>query len=158
MTQQNVHAYALDGDNIRHGLNSDLTFTEKDRSENIRRIAEVARLFADSGTVTLASFISPFASDRAVARRIHEKDGLVFIECFVDTSLEICERRDVKGLYKKARAGKISGFTGIDQEYEKPQDPDLVLHAGVESIEECVQKVINMLVRKVCCCDNLGER
>lgn len=149
LIRHNIHAYALDGDNIRYGLNCDLGFTEKDRSENIRRIAEVARLFADSGTITLASFISPFARDRNRARQIHEKDGISFIECFVNTPLEICEKRDIKGLYKKARAGEIKGFTGVNQEYERPQNPDLVLEAGVESIDQCVQKVIDLLVKMV---------
>lgn len=139
----------MDGDNIRSGLNSDLEFSKEDRKENIRRIAEVARLFADSGTITLASFISPFSEDRLKAREIHEKDDLIFIECFVDTPLEICEQRDIKGLYKKARAGEIKGFTGINQNYEQPLKPDLVLKAGEETIDQCVQKVIDLLIKRV---------
>lgn len=130
-------------------MNSDLEFSKEDRKENIRRIAEVARLFADSGTITLASFISPFSEDRLKAREIHEKDDLVFIECFVDTPLEICEQRDIKGLYKKARAGEIKGFTGINQKYERPLKPDLVLKAGEETIDQCVQKVIDLLIKRV---------
>lgn len=139
----------MDGDNIRYGLNSDLGFSEQDRSENIRRIAEVARLFADSGTITLASFISPFSKDREKAREIHEKDSLAFIECFVDTPLEVCERRDIKGLYKKARAGQIQGFTGINQDYERPKNPDLILKASEDTIEQCVLKVIDLLIKRV---------
>lgn len=150
LTQHHIHSYALDGDNIRHGLNRDLKFTQQDRSENIRRIAEVARLFADSGTITLASCISPFESDRRKARDIHERAGLTFIECYVATPLEVCKQRDTKGLYQKADRGEISGFTGIDQAYEPPTNPDLVLHAHLLTIEECVDKVINILVLKVC--------
>ena len=149
LIRHNIHAYALDGDNIRHGLNADLRFSKEDRKENIRRIAEVSRLFADSGTITLASFISPFSEDRQLAREIHEKDGLAFIECFVDTPLEVCEQRDVKGLYKKARAGEIKVFTGINQEYERPEHPDLVLRTHTEKLEQCVQKVIDLLIKKV---------
>lgn len=149
LTRHQIHAYALDGDNIRYGLNSDLGFSEKDRGENIRRIAEVARLFADSGTITLASFISPFSKDRKKAREIHEKDSIVFIECFVDTPLDVCEQRDVKGLYKKARAGEIKGFTGINQDYERPENPDLVLKASEDTIDQCVQKVIDLLIKRV---------
>ncbi|XP_046914783.2 3'-phosphoadenosine 5'-phosphosulfate synthase [Dermatophagoides farinae] len=148
LTRHQIHAYALDGDNIRYGLNSDLGFSEQDRSENIRRIAEVARLFADSGTITLASFISPFSKDREKARQIHEKDSLAFIECFVDTPLEVCERRDIKGLYKKARAGQIQGFTGINQDYERPKNPDLILKASEDTIEQCVLKVIDLLIKR----------
>lgn len=149
LTQHKIHSYALDGDNVRHGLNSDLKFSEQDRSENIRRIAEVARLFADSGTITLASCISPFASDRLRARQIHEQAGLTFIECFVATPLEVCKRRDTKGLYEKANKGEISGFTGIDQAYEPPEKPDLVLNTDELTIEECVHKVIDILIQKV---------
>lgn len=149
LIRNNIHAYALDGDNIRHGLNADLGFSKIDRKENIRRIAEVSRLFSDSGTITLASFISPFAEDRELARKIHEDADLIFIECFVDTPLEICEQRDVKGLYKKARAGEIQGFTGINQEYERPEAPDLVLKTNDETLDQCVQRVIDLLVKKV---------
>ncbi|HEY3143541.1 MAG TPA: adenylyl-sulfate kinase [Acidimicrobiales bacterium] len=120
-------AYLLDGDNIRHGLNADLGFSAKDRTENIRRIGEVARLFADAGVIALVPVISPYRVDRDQARRIHEAAGLRFIEVFVDTPIEICEARDPKGLYAKARAGEITGFTGVDDPYEAPDHPDLRL-------------------------------
>lgn len=140
-----IPAYALDGDNIRHGLNKNLGFSSQDREENIRRVAEVAKLFADSGVVCLTSFISPYAKDRTMAREIHEQSGLLFIECFVDTPLEVCEKRDVKGLYRKARAGQIKGFTGIDMPYEAPADPDLLIKAGKDTIKDCVQQVVELL-------------
>ncbi|HEX6418325.1 MAG TPA: adenylyl-sulfate kinase [Acidimicrobiales bacterium] len=120
-------AYLLDGDNIRHGLNADLGFSAEDRSENIRRIGEVARLFADAGVVALVPVISPYRADRARVRRIHEAAGLPFVEVFVDTPLAVCEARDPKGLYARARAGEITGFTGIDDPYEPPEHPDLRL-------------------------------
>lgn len=175
LCRHGILAYALDGDNVRHGLNNDLGFSATDREENIRRVAEVARLFADSGEIVLTSFISPFTRDRERARAIHDRDGLPFIECFVDTPIQICEQRDCKGLYKKARAGQLKGFTGkvlfkhriyrmtiyskieliyfqflgIDMPYEEPGSPDLVLKCGVTSIQECVQTVIDMLKDKV---------
>ena len=120
-------AYLLDGDNVRHGLNADLGFTAADRTENIRRIGEVARLFADAGVVALVPVISPYRADRDRARAIHEAVGLRFVEVFVDTPLAVCEARDPKGLYVKARAGEIRGFTGIDDPYEAPEHPDLRL-------------------------------
>jgi bifunctional enzyme CysN/CysC len=120
-------AYLLDGDNLRHGLNADLGFTSADRSENIRRVGEVARLFADAGVVALVPVISPYRADRDRARSIHEAVGVPFVEVFVDTPLEVCEARDPKGLYAKARAGEIKGFTGIDDPYEAPLHPDLRL-------------------------------
>jgi bifunctional enzyme CysN/CysC len=120
-------AYLLDGDNVRHGLNADLGFSAADRTENIRRIGEVARLFADAGVVALVPVISPYRSDRDRARAIHEAVGLRFVEVFVDTPLAVCEQRDPKGLYAKARAGQITGFTGIDDPYEAPEHPDLRL-------------------------------
>jgi bifunctional enzyme CysN/CysC len=120
-------AYLLDGDNVRHGLNADLGFSAADRAENIRRIGEVARLFADAGVVALVPVISPYRADRDRARAIHEAVGLRFVEVFVDTPLELCESRDPKGLYAKARAGEIVGFTGIDDPYEIPERPDLRL-------------------------------
>ncbi|MFZ2509511.1 MAG: adenylyl-sulfate kinase [Gordonia sp. (in: high G+C Gram-positive bacteria)] len=120
-------AYLLDGDNLRHGLNSDLGFSDEDRRENIRRTAEVAALFADSGAVVLVSLISPFAQERERAREIHEAQGLPFYEVFLDTSLDVCEARDAKGLYAKARAGEITQFTGIDSPYERPESPDIVV-------------------------------
>ncbi|MGH9234561.1 MAG: adenylyl-sulfate kinase [Acidimicrobiales bacterium] len=120
-------AYLLDGDNVRHGLNADLGFSAADRTENIRRIGEVARLFADAGVVALVPVISPYRSDRDRARAIHEAVGLRFVEVFVDTPLAVCEQRDPKGLYAKARAGQITGFTGVDDPYEAPEHPDLRL-------------------------------
>jgi bifunctional enzyme CysN/CysC len=120
-------AYLLDGDNVRHGLNADLGFSAADRTENIRRIGEVARLFADAGVVALVPVISPYRADRDRARAIHAAVGLPFVEVFVDTPLEVCEARDPKGLYAKARAGEIRGFTGIDDPYEAPEHPDLRL-------------------------------
>lgn len=146
LCRNKIHSYALDGDNIRHGLNNDLKFSAEDRTENIRRIAEVARLFAESGSIALTSFISPFIKDRERARKIHESESLPFFECFVDTPIEICEKRDIKGLYKKARAGDLPQFTGIGMEYEKPIKPDLVLKGGEDSIDDCVQKVIDLLI------------
>jgi len=120
-------AYLLDGDNLRHGLNADLGFTAADRTENIRRVGEVARLFADAGVVALVPVISPYAADRDRARAVHEAAGLRFVEVWVDTPLDLCEQRDPKGLYAKARAGEIKGFTGIDDPYEPPARPDLRL-------------------------------
>ncbi|XP_054168290.1 bifunctional 3'-phosphoadenosine 5'-phosphosulfate synthase 2-like isoform X2 [Oppia nitens] len=146
LCKHNVFTYALDGDNIRQGLNSNLGFSAEDRSENIRRIAEVARLFADSGAVVLTSFISPIRKDRDNARNIHKKDDLPFFEVFIDTPLEVCEQRDVKGLYKKARAGHLTCFTGIDMDYESPQNPDLRLQTNELTIDECVQRVVDFLI------------
>lgn len=148
LVSQGIPTYSLDGDNVRHGLNKNLGFTQEDREENIRRISEVANLFADGGIVCLSSFISPYKRDRHQARQVHEKNGLPFFECHVDTSLSVCEARDVKGLYKKARAGEIKGFTGIDQPYEAPDNPDLVLRAGNDTLDECVQQVVRMLQDK----------
>jgi len=135
----------LDGDNVRHGLNKDLGFSLADREENIRRIGEVSKLFADAGVVCLVSFISPLRKDRDYARSIHEGSNLPFIECHVDTALEVCESRDVKGLYKKARAGVIKGFTGIDSPYEAPNNPECVVKSGEDSIAACVTKVVKTL-------------
>jgi bifunctional enzyme CysN/CysC len=120
-------AYLLDGDNLRHGLNADLGFSAADRSENIRRVGEVARLFADAGVVALVPVISPYRADRDRVRAIHEGVGLRFVEVYVDTPLAVCEARDPKGLYKLARQGEITGFTGIDDPYEAPGEPDLRL-------------------------------
>lgn len=134
--------YLLDGDNIRHGLNGDLGFSDADRAENIRRVAHVAKLFWDANVITLVSFISPFRAERALARGLVGKD---FAEVFVDTPLEICEARDVKGLYKKARAGEIPAFTGISSPYEAPEHPEIRLKTGEESLEACVEKVLEWL-------------
>lgn len=143
-----VHAYRLDGDNIRQGLNSNLGFSHEDRTENIRRVGEVARLFADSGCVVITSFISPYRADRAMCRAMHASDRagpLPFFEVFVDAPIELCEARDPKDLYKKARAGTITGFTGIDDPYEAPEKPDLVLRTASMSVEECVGACIDLL-------------
>jgi bifunctional enzyme CysN/CysC len=127
-----VLAYMLDGDNLRHGLNGDLGFAASDRAENVRRAGEVARLFADAGVIAIVPLISPYAADRERVRARHEESGLRFVEVFVDTPLEECERRDPKGLYVKARAGELPGFTGIDDPYEAPARPDLRLDAGLD--------------------------
>ncbi|MEU8899138.1 adenylyl-sulfate kinase [Nocardia sp. NPDC048505] len=138
-------AFLLDGDNLRHGLNADLGFSDADRVENIRRVGEVARLFADSGVISVVSLISPFQADRDRARAVHEAAGLPFVEVFVDTPLEICESRDPKGMYAKARAGEIRGFTGIDAPYERPANPDLVLRPGDGDPAAMARAVIALL-------------
>lgn len=145
LVRRGVYSYRLDGDNIRHNLNNDLGFSAADRAENIRRIGEVARLFADSGCIALTGFISPYRRDRDLARQTHEKDGLAFIEVFVDTPIEVCEQRDPKGLYKKARAGQLKGFTGIDDPYEPPLKPELVLKTATNSVEQCVRACLELL-------------
>jgi len=145
LCNQGVACYRLDGDNIRFGLNKNLGFSAEDREENIRRIGEVSKLFADAGIVTLTSFISPYAKDRDAARKLHEEAGLPFIEVFVDTPLEVCEQRDPKGLYKKARAGEIKGFTGIDDPYEPPVNPELVIKTAEHDLDECVQMCLRAL-------------
>ena len=134
------HTYILDGDNVRHGLNRDLGFTETDRVENIRRVAEVAKLMMDAGLIVLVTLISPFRADRAMARSLF-KEG-EFIEVFVDTPLEIAEQRDPKGLYARARNGEIKNFTGIDAPYEAPLAPELVLKTQVMSIEQAVDLLL----------------
>lgn len=140
-----IPAYSLDGDNVRSGLNCNLTFSKQDRKENIRRVAEVAKLFADSGQICLCSFVSPFEEDRQIARQIHRKTDLPFFEVFVDTPLQVCEARDTKDLYKKARQGIIKGFTGIDQMYERPTKPDLVVKTEDCTPEESAATVIELL-------------
>ena len=148
LIQRGFHAYCLDGDNVRHGLNKNLGFSAEDRAENIRRIGEVSKLFADSGLIALNSFISPYSADRDQARKVHGDAELAFIEVFVDCSLEEAEKRDPKGLYKKARAGEIKGFTGIDDPYEAPPNPELHLHTDQQSIEESVQAVLDCLEQR----------
>ncbi len=137
------HTYVLDGDNIRFGLNSNLGFLPEDRTENIRRIGEVARLFVDAGIVISTAFISPYREDRDGVRGIVNEGDM--IEIFVKCDLEICEQRDVKGLYKKARAGEIPEFTGISAPYEEPEDPELVIDSAKHSVEECANMVIDYL-------------
>ena len=139
-----IPAYLLDGDNLRHGLNGDLGFDAASRNENVRRAGEVAVLFADAGTVAIVPLISPYRADRDRVRDRHAKLGLRFVEVFVDTPIELCEERDVKGLYAKARAGEIKGFTGIDDPYEAPIEPDLVLTPG-PSAAEAAETVARLL-------------
>jgi bifunctional enzyme CysN/CysC len=138
-------AYLLDGDNLRHGLNADLGFDSASRAENVRRAAEAARLFADAGMIAVVSLISPYRSDRALARAVHSAAGLPFIEVFVDTPLEVCERRDPKGLYAKARAGELKGFTGIDDPYERPENPDILIDGAVEDPEGAVVRLMETI-------------
>jgi len=138
-------AFLLDGDNLRHGLNADLGFSDRDRTENVRRAGEVAAMFAEAGTLALIALICPFAEDRQLIRTLHEQAGLAFAEIFVDTSIEECERRDSKGLYARARAGQLPGFTGIDSAYEVPQNPELVLGPEAGSLPERVSLVLGLL-------------
>ncbi|OTB03043.1 hypothetical protein M426DRAFT_322066 [Hypoxylon sp. CI-4A] len=143
-------AYRLDGDNVRFGLNKDLGFSDADRNENIRRIGEVAKLFADSSTIALTSFISPFRADRQLARDLHAKvsggeEPIPFVEVYVDVPIEVAERRDPKGLYKKARAGEIKEFTGISSPYEAPEKPEIVIKTHESSVEECVAQIVKWL-------------
>lgn len=138
-------AYVLDGDNIRHGLNGDLGFSAADRAENVRRVAHVARLFADAGVVALVPLISPYRVDRDVARRLHDDAGLRFVEVHVATPLELCEQRDPKGLYAKARAGELRGFTGIDDPYEPPLRAELVLRPEDGDPEAMARRVLSVL-------------
>lgn len=137
------HTYLLDGDNVRHGLNKDLGFSDEDRVENIRRIGEVSKLFCDAGLLVLSAFISPFCADRAMVRTLVE--GTEFVEVFMDTPLEECERRDPKGLYKKARSGEIRNFTGIDSAYERPEAAEIVLNTAEQSVDEAVNVIIDYL-------------
>jgi len=144
--QLNVKTYVLDGDNVRHGLNGDLGFSDVDRVENIRRVSEVAKLFADAGLLVSTAFISPFISDREMVRK--QLPNNQFIEVFIDTPLEVCESRDPKGLYKKARAGEIKNFTGIDSAYEAPINADIHVKTADKSIEACAKQVIDYLIIK----------
>src|SRR5947209_2412451 len=141
-------AYVLDGDNIRHGLNKNLGFSAADREENIRRIGEVARLFADAGLIVMTSFISPYRKDRDAVRALHEKAGLPFVEIHVATPIETCETRDPKGLYKKARAGELKNFTGIDDPYEPPTKPELTLDATNTSPQDASVLLMTYLREK----------
>ncbi len=137
------HTYILDGDNIRHGLNKDLGFSDEDRVENIRRIGEIAKLFVDAGLIVLTAFISPFRSERSLVRELvgdHE-----FVEVFMSTPIEVCEQRDPKGLYKKAREGKIKNFTGIDSDYQTPTHPEITINTKNLDVEQCANQVIDYL-------------
>lgn len=138
-------AYRLDGDNVRMGINNNLGFSAEDRTENIRRIGEIAKLFVDTGVIVLSSFISPYRADRERVRKLHEQAGMAFIEVFVDAPLAVAEQRDPKGLYKKARAGEIKNFTGIDDPYEAPENPELVLKTGEMSLEAEVTALVELL-------------
>jgi adenylylsulfate kinase len=138
-------AYRLDGDNIRLGINKNLGFSAEDRTENIRRIGEIAKLFVDAGVIALTSFISPYRADRDLVRQLHESAGMPFLEIFVDCPLAEAEKRDPKGLYKKARAGQIKNFTGIDDPYEAPLKPELVLHTDRMSLEQEVQALLELM-------------
>lgn len=144
--QRGYHTFFLDGDNVRHGLCSDLGFSDQDRVENIRRIGEVSKLFADAGLIVLSAFISPFASDRNLVRTLFPAGE--FIEVYLDTPLEVCESRDPKGLYQKARSGYIRHFTGIDSPYEPPANPDLRLDTTDLSVGECLERVVDYLLEK----------
>jgi adenylyl-sulfate kinase len=137
-------AYVLDGDNLRHGLNGDLGFSAEDRTENVRRTAEVSALLADAGVVVLVALVSPYRADREAARAAHDRRGLPFLEVWVATSLEECERRDPKGLYARARAGELTGLTGVDDPYEPPESPDVVVR-GDDVIEDAVARVLGAL-------------
>jgi adenylylsulfate kinase len=145
--KQGLSTYILDGDNIRQGINKDLSFAPEDRSENIRRIAEISNLMLDAGVITMAAFVSPYIKNREEVKQIVGTDN--FIEIFVNTSLEECERRDVKGLYKKARSGEIKNMTGISAPYEEPVKPDLEIITDGQSIEESVEIIINSINKKL---------
>lgn len=150
--EQKLHAegfktYLLDGDNVRHGINKDIDFTEEGRKENIRRIAEVSKLMLDAGLIVLTAFISPFKKDRQQVRELLEEGE--FLEIFVDAPLEVCEKRDVKGLYKKARSGKIANFTGISSPYEQPENPELVVDTDALTIDDATNKVFHFVLPKI---------
>jgi bifunctional enzyme CysN/CysC len=140
------NAYVLDGDNLRFGLNADLGFSPEDRVENVRRVTEVARLMADAGLIALLPIIAPYEVDRAAARKRHDESGIRFVEVFVDTPLEVCEERDPKGLYARARAGEITGMTGIDAPYERPVEPDLVVEGADASVAGGVASVVALII------------
>jgi len=145
LSERKVLSYRLDGDNVRLGINRNLGFSAEDRTENIRRVGEIAKLFVDTGVIALSSFVSPYLEDRDVVRKLHEDAGMDFIEVFVDCSLAAAEERDPKGLYKKARAGEIKNFTGIDDPYEAPVNPEIHLHTDQMSLEEEVNIIIKVL-------------
>jgi len=141
--ERGIHTYVLDGDNVRHGLNKGLGFSTEDRKENIRRIGEVAKLFVDAGAFVCTAFISPYREDRDMVRQLVQ-DG-EFIEIYVNAPLDVCEERDPKGLYKKARAGEIKHFTGIDDPYEAPENAEMIIYTGEKTLEECAAEVMNYL-------------
>ena len=142
--ERGCHSYLLDGDNVRHGLNGDLGFSDEDRVENIRRISQVAKLFVDSGLIVSTAFISPFAADRTMAREMLEQGE--FMEVYIDTPIAVCEQHDPKGLYKKARAGEIKDFTGIDSTYDVPSAPEIHVKTDEKSIKECAEQIVQHLI------------
>ena len=143
--QMGYHTFVLDGDNVRHGLCGDLGFSNEDRVENIRRISEVAKLFVEAGEIVLTAFISPFRADRAKARNLVGAD---FFEIYCQCPLGVCEERDVKGLYRRARAGEIKEFTGISSPYEEPEQPELIVETSGRSVEDCVEQILNYLIQR----------
>jgi adenylyl-sulfate kinase len=145
--EQGFKTYLLDGDNIRAGINKDLTFTDEGRVENIRRIGEVGKLMLDAGLIVLSAFISPFAADRDQVKKIAGAEN--YIEIFVDTPIEVCEQRDVKGLYKKARAGEVKNFTGINSPYEVPASPDLIIKTVTMNIDESIMKLLDVVQKRI---------
>ena len=147
LNKQGFKTYLLDGDNVRLGLNNDLGFSDKDRVENIRRIREVAKLMLDAGLIVLCAFVSPFRKDRDALREVVNEED--FVEIFVNCPLEVCEERDVKGLYKKARAGLIKDFTGISSAFEAPINPEIILNTKELSLEKCVEKILSLLLQKI---------
>jgi len=146
LVDRNRAAYVLDGDNLRHGINSDLAFSKEDRAENVRRVGEIARLMADAGLIVLVPVISPYRSGREEVREMHESIGLSFMEVFVDTPLEVCEQRDPKGLYARARAGEITGMTGVDDPYEPPESADIRLDSSTMSVGDAAESVLGRLI------------
>lgn len=144
--QRGCHTFVLDGDNVRHGLCGDLGFSAKDREENIRRIGEMSKLFMEAGVIVLTAFISPYRADRERVRGMVEHGD--FMEIYCDTPIEVCESRDVKGLYQKARAGQIADFTGISSPYEAPENPELTVNTGATELEACVEQVISAMINR----------
>lgn len=144
--ERGCHTFILDGDNVRHGLNKNLGFSPEDRAENIRRLGEVAKLFRDAGIINMTAFISPYRQDRQAARALSKDDR--FIEVFIDCPVEVCEQRDPKGAYQKAREGIIKEFTGISAPYEAPENPEIHLHTDKMSVDECVQGIMDYLVKQ----------
>lgn len=147
LMNEGIKTYLLDGDNIRFGLNKNVDFSDEGRKENIRRIGEVSKLFVDAGLVVLTAFVSPFISDRKQVRELLPQGE--FIEIFVDTPIEVCEQRDVKGLYKKARAGEIKDFTGISSPYEAPVNPEITIKTAGRSIEDCIEEIYKIVLSKI---------
>jgi adenylylsulfate kinase len=144
-----MQVYVLDGDNVRHGLNANLGFTPEDRVENIRRVAEVAKLMANAGLVVITSLISPYRLDRSRARDVILSDEVEFVEVHVAAPLQVCERRDPKNLYKRARSGEIKNFTGIDAPYEEPENPEITIHTDRESVKESVGRLLDFLIPRL---------